>query len=136
MPRSHQVSKTSRLIGRAKIENPFREVTPISQREKNHLFRAKTIVAYPGICEHDNTPKTCSKPVFWLGSGRIMPDRLKVFISAYACEPNKGSEPAVGWQLALHMARFHDVTVLTRANNQENIEKALDRIDTWTKKNL
>ena len=54
-----------------------------------------------------------------------MPERLKVLISAYACEPNKGSEPAVGWQLALHMARFHDVTVLTRANNQTNIEKGL-----------
>jgi glycosyltransferase involved in cell wall biosynthesis len=54
-----------------------------------------------------------------------MPERLKVLISAYACEPNKGSEPAVGWQLALHMAKFHDITVLTRANNQANIEKGL-----------
>ena len=54
-----------------------------------------------------------------------MPERLKVLISAYACEPDKGSEPAVGWQLALHMARYHDVTVLTRANNQTNIEKGL-----------
>src|SRR2546423_202153 len=54
-----------------------------------------------------------------------MPERLKVFISAYACEPHKGSEPAVGWQLALHMARFHDVTVLTRANNQGSIDKGL-----------
>src|SRR5258707_12973178 len=54
-----------------------------------------------------------------------MPARLKVLISAYACEPNKGSEPEVGWQLALHMAKFHDITVLTRANNQANIEKGL-----------
>ena len=32
-----------------------------------------------------------------------MPERLKVFISAYACEPYKGSEPAVGWQLDWRM---------------------------------
>jgi glycosyltransferase involved in cell wall biosynthesis len=46
-------------------------------------------------------------------------------MSAYACEPHKGSEPEVGWQWALQMARFHDVTVLTRANNRESIEKEL-----------
>ena len=54
-----------------------------------------------------------------------MPKRLKVLMSAYACEPNKGSEPEVGWQWALQMARFHDVTVLTRTNNRANIEKEL-----------
>src|SRR5712671_2545237 len=58
-----------------------------------------------------------------------MPERLKVLISAYACEPNKGSEPEVGWQLALHMAKFHDVTVLTRANNQPPIERGLANHD-------
>ncbi len=54
-----------------------------------------------------------------------MPQRLKVLLSAYACEPNKGSEPEVGWQWALQMARFHDVTVLTRTNNRESIEAGL-----------
>jgi glycosyltransferase involved in cell wall biosynthesis len=51
-----------------------------------------------------------------------MPRRLKVLMSAYACEPSKGSEPGVGWYWALQMARFHDVWVLTRANNRETIE--------------
>lgn len=54
-----------------------------------------------------------------------MSQRLKVLMSAYACEPGKGSEPEVGWQWALQMARYHDVTVLTRANNQPAIESAL-----------
>lgn len=54
-----------------------------------------------------------------------MAKKLKVLISAYACEPFKGSEPEVGWQWALQMARFHDVTVLTRANNRENIKQGL-----------
>jgi hypothetical protein len=52
---------------------------------------------------------------------------LKVLMSAYACEPGRGSEPEVGWQWALQMARFHDVTVVTRANNREGIERALPR---------
>lgn len=54
-----------------------------------------------------------------------MGKRLKVLMSAYACEPGKGSEPEVGWQWARQMARFHDVTVLTRANNQPTIAAGL-----------
>ncbi len=56
-----------------------------------------------------------------------MDQRLKVLISAYACEPGKGSEPEVGWQWALQMARFHDVTVLTRANNRPAIKAEISR---------
>lgn len=51
--------------------------------------------------------------------------RLKVLLSAYACEPGRGSEPEVGWQWAIHLARHHDVTVVTRANNRAVIEAAL-----------
>jgi glycosyltransferase involved in cell wall biosynthesis len=48
---------------------------------------------------------------------------MKILLSAYACEPNKGSEPAVGWNWALEVARLgHRVWVLTRANNQSSIE--------------
>lgn len=51
---------------------------------------------------------------------------MKILLSAYACEPNKGSEPAVGWQWAVELARLgHDVWVLTRANNRPNIEPAI-----------
>jgi glycosyltransferase involved in cell wall biosynthesis len=51
-----------------------------------------------------------------------MANRLKVLLSAYACEPNRGSEQEVGWQWCMQMARFHDVTVITRANNRPPIE--------------
>ena len=54
-----------------------------------------------------------------------MATRLKVLLSAYACEPGRGSEPEVGWQWAIHLARLHDVTVVTRANNRAVIEAAL-----------
>jgi glycosyltransferase involved in cell wall biosynthesis len=51
--------------------------------------------------------------------------RLKVLMSAYACEPGKGSEPGVGWAAAREMARLHDVWVITRANNRAAIEAEL-----------
>jgi glycosyltransferase involved in cell wall biosynthesis len=54
-----------------------------------------------------------------------VPKRLRVLISAYACEPYKGSEPEVGWQWVLQIARYNEVWVLTRANNQSPIEKEL-----------
>ena len=54
-----------------------------------------------------------------------MAKKLKVLISAYACEPNKGSEPEVGWQWSMQMAWHHDVTVLTRTNNRPGIEREL-----------
>ena len=50
---------------------------------------------------------------------------MKVLLSAYACEPNKGSEPGIGWHWVLEVTRLgHDVWVLTRANNRETIERA------------
>ncbi len=50
---------------------------------------------------------------------------MKILISAYACEPNKGSEPGVGWHWSLEAAaQGHEVWVLTRANNQKAIESA------------
>lgn len=50
---------------------------------------------------------------------------LKVLVSAYACEPGKGSEPEVGWQWVHQIARFHQTWVLTRSNNRRAIEEAL-----------
>jgi glycosyltransferase involved in cell wall biosynthesis len=48
---------------------------------------------------------------------------MRVLVSAYACEPNQGSEQEVGWQRALHMLALADeVWVITRANNQQAIE--------------
>jgi len=54
-------------------------------------------------------------------------DKLRILLSAYACEPEKGSEPGVGWNWTLALARMgHDVTVLTRENNCETITSAAE----------
>ena len=52
---------------------------------------------------------------------------MKVLMSAYACEPGKGSESMLGWNWARQAARFHEVTVLTRANNRHAIERELNQ---------
>jgi glycosyltransferase involved in cell wall biosynthesis len=50
---------------------------------------------------------------------------MKLLLSAYACEPDRGSEPGVGWHWVLELNRLgHDVWVLTRANNQDAIQRA------------
>jgi glycosyltransferase involved in cell wall biosynthesis len=51
---------------------------------------------------------------------------MKVLLSAYACEPSKGSEPEVGLRTMLAAARRHDVWVLTRQNNLEALDEFLD----------
>lgn len=53
--------------------------------------------------------------------------QLKVLLSAYACEPGKGSEPGVGWNWTHQIGRFAEVWVITRANNRPAIEKALEK---------
>lgn len=52
---------------------------------------------------------------------------MRVLLSAYACEPGKGSEPAVGWNWAIELARLgHEVWVVTRANNRQTIEASAE----------
>ena len=53
---------------------------------------------------------------------------MKILLSAYACEPNKGSEPEVGWKWATELLKYgHHVYVITRLNNKDNIEKELKK---------
>jgi glycosyltransferase involved in cell wall biosynthesis len=45
-----------------------------------------------------------------------------VLISAYACEPNLGSEVGVGWHWVLQMSKYFDLWVLTRKSNEKAIK--------------
>ncbi len=47
----------------------------------------------------------------------------KVLITAYAVNPYKGSEDAMGWHMLLQAARYHNVTAVTRKNNRPSIEE-------------
>lgn len=49
----------------------------------------------------------------------------EILVSAYGCEPLKGSEAGVGWNWVLQMSRYAKLHVITRANNKELIEQYL-----------
>jgi glycosyltransferase involved in cell wall biosynthesis len=49
----------------------------------------------------------------------------RILVSAYGCEPAKGSEQGVGWHWCMQLARLADIVVLTRSNNRTAIEAAL-----------
>lgn len=53
---------------------------------------------------------------------------MKVLLSAYACEPGRGTELGVGWNTAWEIAKYHEVWVLTRPDDgREEIEAELSR---------
>lgn len=53
-------------------------------------------------------------------------EKTKIFVSAYACEPELGSEIGVGWHWVLEMSKYFELWVLTRQSNKNSIE-------TWIK---
>lgn len=53
---------------------------------------------------------------------------MRILAFAYACEPTKGSEPLAGWVWARMLARQGETWVITRANNQGNIEEELSSL--------
>ncbi|MCP3920742.1 MAG: glycosyltransferase family 4 protein [bacterium] len=48
---------------------------------------------------------------------------MKVLASAYACEPDVGSEPGIGWRWAREIAMRHELWLVTRENNVAAIER-------------
>lgn len=53
---------------------------------------------------------------------------MKVLLSAYACEPGRGTELGVGWNTAWEIAKYNEVWVLTRPDDgREGIEAELSR---------
>ncbi|MFQ5469472.1 MAG: glycosyltransferase [Gammaproteobacteria bacterium] len=51
--------------------------------------------------------------------------RRKVLVAAYACEPNSGSEPGVGWNMCQSISQENEAWIITRKNNKEVIEKEM-----------
>jgi glycosyltransferase involved in cell wall biosynthesis/thymidylate kinase len=60
-----------------------------------------------------------------LGATAYPGRRRNVLVAAYACEPGRGSEPGVGWNMCQAISREHNAWVITRKNNREHIERAL-----------
>ena len=54
-------------------------------------------------------------------------ERKKIFVSAYACDPDRGSEQGVGWNWILQMSKHYKLWVMTRSSNKENIDKWFEK---------
>lgn len=50
---------------------------------------------------------------------------MKILLSAFACAPNTGSEPGVGWRWATELAKEHEVVVVTDITRRSLIEPYL-----------
>ena len=87
----------------------FVAIVILYRRRVQREERASNVPIEPAIVHTTITPK------------------LKILLSAYACEPNRGSEPGVGWNWARHLAREHEAWIITRSNNRAPIESALAR---------
>lgn len=52
--------------------------------------------------------------------------QLRILLSAFACDPQEGSEPGAGWDWAYHLARAgHDVTILARDEHRPRVEQGI-----------
>jgi glycosyltransferase involved in cell wall biosynthesis len=55
---------------------------------------------------------------------------VRILLSAFACDPNQGSEEGVGWAWAYHLAKAgHEVCVLTRDYHRPFIEDKLRELE-------
>ncbi|NEO96794.1 MAG: glycosyltransferase, partial [Moorea sp. SIO3G5] len=53
---------------------------------------------------------------------------MKILISAFNCNPEKGSEDELGWSWVLQLSQMgHEVWVITEANNQPSIEQFISK---------
>ncbi|WP_414544540.1 glycosyltransferase family 4 protein [Nostoc sp. CCY0012] len=52
---------------------------------------------------------------------------MKVILSAYACRPNMGSDPGIGWNTIKELAKKHQIWVLTRNDNSPFIEAEIEK---------
>lgn len=50
---------------------------------------------------------------------------MKILLSAYACEPNRGTEPGVGWNTAVSLTQYHQIWVFTSNTHRAAIEAEL-----------
>jgi glycosyltransferase involved in cell wall biosynthesis len=55
---------------------------------------------------------------------------MRILLSAFACDPEQGSEPGVGWAWAYQLAKAgHEVCVLTRDGHRTAIEGKMRELD-------
>lgn len=52
-------------------------------------------------------------------------EKLKILVNAYACAPDRGSEPGMGWNWCVHLAKHCELFIICEEEHRESIEAAL-----------
>ena len=52
---------------------------------------------------------------------------MKILMTAYSCQPGRGAEEGVGWNLARQVALRNKCYLITRENNVDAIKAAAER---------
>lgn len=52
-------------------------------------------------------------------------NKLKILVNAYACSPEMGSEPGMGWNWCIHLAKHCELHIITEGEFKDKIERAL-----------
>ena len=53
---------------------------------------------------------------------------LSILINAYACSPEMGSEPGMGWNWCVNLAKHCELHIITEGEFRDNIEAALPNL--------
>jgi glycosyltransferase involved in cell wall biosynthesis len=53
---------------------------------------------------------------------------LKVLVNAYACSPGMGSEPGMGWNWCVNLAKYCQLHIITEGEFKDKIESSLQNI--------
>ena len=124
---------SSTLMQAARISAPWRWILPASWKldgiegQSQAQLHERLVAHLSARCFHrEGLAPSVIRVGTMTGHGNPA-DRPRVLMSAFACEPNRGSEQEVGWRWAVEMARWFDVTVITQARNRKGIELELQR---------
>lgn len=54
---------------------------------------------------------------------------IKVLVNSYACSPNMGSEPGLGWNWVMHLARHCELFIITEGEFRDKIEQTVPLLE-------
>ena len=111
-----------------KVHYHFRYQEAMPLRSTGHGDAEAPPISGHGALQHITSRRSsrtdCSKRL--LSILDVSPVKtLKILLSAYACEPNQGSEPGLGWNVAREVAKHYEVWVLTPEEHRPAIEAEL-----------
>lgn len=55
-------------------------------------------------------------------------NKLKILVNAYACSPDRGSEPGMGWNWCIHLAKYCELHIITEEEFKQKIEEAITKL--------